>query len=202
MVIRVSILSLVALALVTLAACRPASPSCGRGRCPDGACINVVSTHAATQELSLDYWCAVPCDEKRHCLGQMCLQSPVNWNLMVCAGDQLELKYTAIEGKPYASGETLLSLDITTADGGMVNCPAGKICSAGWFRSGSAFPNVIARTTDGPKVAYTGMPGEGYPASGTAVDGDKTVPLGPLLPTGLPIVIRVNGTNDYQEDSQ
>lgn len=190
-------------AVLLLAAC-PNGSTCGRGRCQTGTCIKVIETYAAPNDLSLDWWCVVPCSGEMGCEAAHCLQSPVNAPLLVCASDVIEVKYT-VPPKPKlknSSGDTvsITSLTITdahTGDGGVITCGEGEVCSAGWFESGEFLPEVSAITATGGKLnAPNGTPGMGYPPSSTAGPEGARAPLGPLLPTGLPMVVNVGGNLD------
>ena len=199
MVIRAALL---VLPLLLLSAC-PTGTTCGRGRCQQGTCIKAVETSVARKDLSLDWWCVVPCSGELGCEAAHCLQSPIESQLLVCASDTIEVKYTvARDARLLFRDETVAvtSLSITGAhagDGGVISCGEGEVCSAGWFKSGEFLPQVTAITPDGRRVnAPNGTPGMGYPPSSTAGPEGTIAPLGPLLPTGLPIVVHVGGQLD------
>jgi hypothetical protein len=182
---------LLCVGVAALSSCPPAGTSCGRGRCPTGSCIDAVTTYVDQDQLELDWWCAVPCPGNINCPGTLCLQSPIQWWHTVCGGDQLEVKYSYLSGTTIA-GETLASFDIIGApagDGGVVHCPPDQICNAGWIHSGEPLPRVVGTTRSGmAQEEANGTPGEAY------LDGGMRGPLGPLLPTGVNIVVHLGGT--------
>jgi hypothetical protein len=190
---------LVLLACMAAAGCSPRGRTCGRGRCTDGACVNVISTGASFNDLSPDWWCVVPCSGDLGCPETLCLQSPVESGLQVCAGNMLEIKYRI--GGQKISGEVANSIRITGAhvdgpSGGTVDCQPDQVCSAGWFSSGEMLPTVEGNFPSGTKRLFNGTPGRGMAPAESAPNGSMEAPLGPLLPTGLDIVIQLDGPMD------
>ena len=192
-----------------LSACPPPGDSCGRGRCPQGACIRAIATYPPSEAYQLDAWCVVPCPGAMGCDGVTCLQNATDWNTTICAGDQMEVKYRYATSAQVRTGfnggepilETLRSIQINEAhvDGGTVTCMPDQTCSAGWYRSGEFLPTVTAVTASGKTVTVgNGTPGEHLPPMATADERGTTAPLGPLLPTGLDIVVNVGGRVDKQ----
>jgi hypothetical protein len=177
-------------ALVALSSC-PSGTTCGRGRCATGSCIDAVTTYVSNDDVELDWWCAVPCPGSINCPGTLCLQSPIQWWHTVCGGDQLEMKYTYSSGHVIGA-DTLASFDVFGAhagDGGVLHCEPDQVCNAGWFHAGEPLPRVIGTTSSGAtQEEVNGTPGEAY------LDGGMRAPLGPLLPTGVNIVVHLGGT--------
>lgn len=191
------------LAGLVLAACTPVGTPCGRGRCPSGACINTILTYAPFQAQEVDWWCAVPCKGSDVCPQELCLQSPVDWNKTICSGNQLELHYEYTAGTEVWAGGSkvpLKSYEILEAhvDGGTVQCTPGVKCRAGWYRAGDYLPTLKGVTTDGKMVTLSvnGTPGELFPRTLNPSNMYKKEPLGPLLPTGQPVVVHLGGYED------
>lgn len=183
-------------AALGLSGCPPAGTTCGYGRCHAGACLNVISTYGDQKKPLLDWWCAVPCDGKATCAGELCLQSPVDSNLNLCAGDQLEVKYLYSGGEiPQPDGKVRLTdFRILRPGRPTKTCEPDKVCSAGWFHTGEYLPTLFGTTTTGDSVhLVNGSPGEVLEAAASSPDGETRAPLGPLLPTGLNIVVHIDG---------
>lgn len=188
-------LALAALALLLLS-CVPAGKTCGRGRCQTGACLNVISTYSTMQELSLEWWCVVPCDTAVNCPQDLCLQSAIDSTLSACAGNQLEIHYR-YDGKSFRTAQgtaTLTSFEIAPAGRTPITCMPNQSCEAGWFSSGEMLPLLTGTSTTGSTLElFNGSPGETLSPADSAGEAGNRAPLGPLLPTGIPIIINIGG---------
>lgn len=197
---RLALGALLASAALAGTGCPPAGTSCGRGRCHSGACLNVISTYTDFQELSPDWWCAVPCDGTLACAGEMCLQSPIDSTLEVCAGDQLEVKYhykAGVQKIPREGELTIIGVNLVRPGQAPVPCEPDTLCNAGWIRSGELLPEVWATSNGSDSfTVVNGSPGEAFAPAESAVNGEVRGPLGPLLPTGMDIVIHIGGPVD------
>ncbi len=192
-----------ALALAVLLCCGSCAlpgKTCGRGRCDRGSCVDVVTTFSQRTDFELDWWCAVPCEGDRLCPGALCLQSPIKSDLKVCAGNSLEVAYSYTGGEvPSPKGTTTLkSFTVSSpyVDGGTVECSAGTLCEAGVFPTGASLPKIEAVSSSGTSFDLSfrnGSPGgQDLAVAKAGAPGQ----LGPLLPTGVKVIIHLDGMND------
>ena len=134
------------------------------------------------------------------CGGDLCLQSPINWTDTICAGNQIEVKYLYLADTTTPSGRRMGNYSIVNAHvtGATVQCTPGQVCAAGWYQAGELLPTLQTAGSGGmmENVGMNGTPGELAKLSATANDAGINVPLGPLLPTGVPIVIQLSGKDD------